>query len=332
MDRMETRRLTCIVDDVLDGSTVEHVLRSRLHLTRRAVSRAKFRPQGITVDGRRALATETVHRGQTVAVDVGDTPDRPARTGTVAAAGELDIVYEDDDLLVVDKAAGMPVHPGPGHFDDTVGNRCMAHWELTGSPAGFHPVHRLDRGTSGLMVVATNAHAQDRLSRTFHGGGFERTYLALCHGVPPHEVGLVDEPIGPGTTLGSWQVDAAGRPSRTRWHVLRSWQTPAGPVSLLELRLETGRSHQIRVHLAWLGCPLLGDALYGGADGAEMPDAGETEMVDAGEADGEPSPATARSLRRPALHSAHLAFDHPVSGQRLSFESPLPPDLARLIP
>jgi len=103
-------------------------------------------------------------------------------------------------------------------------------------------------------------------------------------------------------------------------------------VSLLELRLETGRSHQIRVHLAWLGCPLLGDALYGGADGAEMPDAGETEMVDAGEADGELSPATARSLRRPALHSAHLAFDHPVSGQRLSFESPLPPDLARLIP
>ena len=228
----------------------------------------------------------------------------PAPTsGVVPAPGPLDIVYEDPDLIVMDKAAGVLVHPGHGHFDDTLGNFLMYHYKIAGDESDFHPVHRLDKGTSGLIAVAKHAHAQEKLKNQLHTGDFRRVYLAVCNGVPPSPAGTVDAPIGPaeGSRMAR-EVRPDGKPARTRYRVFRTW----GLRSLVELELETGRTHQIRVHMAHLGCPLTGDFLYGAENRA--------------------------LIARPALHSARLELTHPITGKRLSFAVPQPADMAALIP
>ena len=224
-------------------------------------------------------------------------------SGVVPAPGPLDIVYEDPDLIVLNKAPGVPVHPGHGHFDDTIGNFLMDYYKRSGDESDFHPVHRLDRGTSGLLVIAKHPHAQEKLKKQLHTGGFRRVYLAVCDGAPPAPAGVIDAPIGPvDGSLMARSVRPGGRPARTHYRVVRA----LGPRSLVELELETGRTHQIRVHMAHIGCPLTGDFLYGREDRALIP--------------------------RPALHSAGLELDHPITGERLRLAAPLPADLARLIP
>ena len=217
--------------------------------------------------------------------------------------GPLDIVYEDPDIIVLNKAAGVLVHPGHGHFDDTLGNFLMYYYKNTGEESDFHPVHRLDKGTSGLVVVAKHPHAQEKLKNQLHTGDFRRVYLAICDGTPPEASGTVDAPIGPveGSPTAR-EVRPDGRPARTRYRVLRTW----GPRSLVELELETGRTHQIRVHMAHIGCPLTGDFLYGRSNPA--------------------------LIARPALHSARLKLTHPITRERLCFSAPLPADMAALIP
>lgn len=302
MGAMEQRRLSVSVDSSMDGARVEQVLRRCLHVTPRTISRAKFQEGGITVDGQRALSTTVVHAGQTVGLAVGDSEAHLEHGGTVPAAGALDVVYEDEDLLVVDKPAGLCVHPTGAHQTDTLANRVVAHLQERGVQALAHPVHRLDKGTSGLMVFSTNAHAQDLLQRQLHTSGFERCYLALCVGAPPAREGMVDAPIGPDpTAAGSRMVCADGKEARTRYQVLKDVRLSDGQdASLLWLQLETGRTHQVRVHMAHIGCPLLGDTRYGVAS---------------------------NYIARPALHSAELAFTHPVTGQHLIFQSPLPDDM-----
>lgn len=302
MGAMEQRRLSVTVDDNLDGARVEQVLRRCLHVTPRTISRAKFQEDGITVDGQRALSITVVHTGQTVGLVVGDSHARLEHGGTTPTAGTLNVVYEDKDLLVVDKPAGLCVHPTGVHQSDTMANRVVAHLQAQGIQALAHPAHRLDKGTSGLMVFTTNAHAQDLLQRQLHTSGFERCYLALCVGVPPQQEGTVNAPIGPDpAATGSRMVCADGREARTRYRVLTQLQLPDGQdASLLWLQLETGRTHQVRAHMAYIGCPLLGDTRYGVASNL---------------------------IARPALHSAELAFTHPVTGQHMTFQSPLPDDM-----
>ena len=237
--------------------------------------------------------------GELLSVRLSD-PER--RSGIVPAPGPLDIVYEDPDLLVLNKAPGVAVHPGPGHYDDTIGNFLLYYYGSRGEEGDFHPVHRLDRGTSGLMVVARHPHAQEVLKGQLHTADFRRTYLAVCEGTPEPAAGTVDAPLGPREgSLVEQCVRPDGKPARTRYETVRC----AGACSLLRLELETGRTHQIRVHLAWLGYPLAGDFLYG----RECPE----------------------TIRRPALHSAELSFRHPVTGARLSFSQPLPEDMAALL-
>jgi 23S rRNA pseudouridine1911/1915/1917 synthase len=220
----------------------------------------------------------------------------------VAAEGKLDIVYEDEDLAVVNKAPGVLVHPSHGHFDDTIGNFLMGHWRQADSAAGFHPVHRLDKGTSGLLVVAKHAHGQEQMKAQLHTGGFRRVYLAVCDGVPEPAVGVIDQPIGMADgSKGMRCVREDGKPARTRYRTLRSH----GARSLVELELDTGRTHQIRVHMAFLGCPLTGDFLYG----TEAPEV----------------------ISRPALHSAHLELTHPITGEALTFDAPLPEDMKKIL-
>ena len=297
---MSARYLTLNITPELAGREVNTLLRRVLGLSGTVLRRVKWLEDGITLDGVRVNVRVRAGEGQTLSVRLTD----PSPTsGVVPVEGPLDIVYEDPDLIVVNKAPGVLVHPGHGHFDDTLGNFLMCHYKMSGDASDFHPVHRLDKGTSGLVVVAKHAHAQEKLKNQLHTNEFRRVYLAVCNGVPPELSGTVDAPIGPADGApAARQVRADGRPARTHYKVLKT----LGPRSLVELELETGRTHQIRVHMAHLGCPLTGDFLYGTEDRA--------------------------LIARPALHSARLELAHPITGARLAFTAPVPADMAVLIP
>ena len=297
---MSARYLTLTVTPELAGAEVNTLLRRTLGLSGTVLRRVKWLEDGITVDGARVNVRYRVGEGQTLSVRLTD----PApSSGVVPAEGPLNIVFEDEDLIVLNKAPGVLVHPGHGHFHDTLGNYLMWHYRQTGDESGFHPVHRLDRGTSGLVVAAKHAHAQEKLKNQLHTNAFRRVYLAVCDGAPPDPAGVIDAPIGPADgSPAARQVRPDGKPARTRYRVLRHW----GPRTLVELELDTGRTHQIRVHMAHIGCPLTGDFLYGRPDRAP--------------------------IDRPALHSARLELDHPITGERLAFSVSLPDDMQNLKP
>lgn len=293
------RRLDWVVEPNSEGTRVDTLLRSRLHLSGTVIRRIKWLEDGILVDGQRVNTRFVPKAGQLLSVRL-SLPQR--LSGVVPAEGELDIIYEDEDIIVVNKAAGVSVHPGPGHYKDTLGNFLVAYYQRTRQPADFHPVHRLDRGTSGLLVSAKHAHAQERLKEQLHTPDFRRVYLAVCEGEPVPMAGLVDAPLGPVEgSLMAQRVRVDGKPARTRYETVDTAQGR----TLLRLELETGRTHQIRVHMAHIGHPLTGDFLYG------------TENHSL--------------IVRTALHSHRLEFRHPLTGERMCFHQPLPPDMVRLM-
>ena len=293
-----SRRLELIVTAELAGVKADTLLRRHLHLSGTVIRRIKWLEDGILADGARVHTDYRPGLGQVLSVRLDD-PDR--RSGIVPAPGPLDIVYEDGDVIVLNKAAGVSVHPGPGHFNDTLGNFLLWHYDQEGESGDFHPVHRLDRGTSGLIVAAKHPHAQEVLKKQLHTPDFRRVYLAVCEGVPDPYHGIIDAPLGPKPgSLMEQMVRPDGKSARTRYGVLRRW----GERALVSLELETGRTHQIRVHMAHIGHPLAGDFLYGTED---------RELI-----------------ARPALHSGHLSFLHPITGEKLQFSVPLPDDMARL--
>ena len=299
MAERQVRRVCLTVPPERAGQKVDTLLRKELGLSGTVIRRIKWLPDGILLDGTRVFTSCRVEPGQVLSVRLSD-PE--VRSGVVPAPGPLDIVYEDGDLLVVNKAPGVLVHPGTGHFSDTIGNFLMEYYKNQGIEADFHPVHRLDKGTSGLLVVAKHPHAQERLKGQLHTSEFRRTYLAVCLGSPPAEAGEVDAPIGmaEGSILAR-AVRPDGLPAKTRYQVLKR----QGNRTLVRLELVTGRTHQVRVHMAYLGCPLAGDFLYG----VEDPDL----------------------IGRPALHSWRLEVRQPVTGERLTFQAALPEDMARLM-
>ena len=299
MGERQVRRVSLTVPPERAGQKVDALLRKELGLSGTVIRRIKWLPDGILLDGERAFTSRRVEAGQVLTVRLSD-PE--VRSGVVPAPGPLDIVYEDGDLLVVNKAPGVLVHPGTGHFSDTIGNFLMEYYKNRGVEADFHPVHRLDKGTSGLLVVAKHPHAQEKLKGQLHTAEFRRTYLAVCVGSPPAEAGEVDAPIGmaEGSILAR-AVRPDGLPAKTRYRVLER----RGGLSLVRLELVTGRTHQVRVHMAHLGCPLAGDFLYG----AEDPDL----------------------IPRPALHSWRLEVRQPVTGEELRFRAELPTDMRRLL-
>ena len=299
---MSARYLTLTVTPELAGVEVNTLLRRVLGLSGTVLRRVKWLEDGVTVDGARVNVRYRVGEGQTLSVRLTDPAPPSGQRSLVPAEGPLDIVYEDADLIVLNKAPGVLVHPGHGHLNDTLGNYLMQHYRQTGDESDFHPVHRLDRGTSGLLVAAKHAHAQEKLKNQLHTGKFRRIYLAVCDGAPPELSGTVDAPIGPAdSSPAARRVRPGGKPARTHYQVLRHW----GPRTLVALELDTGRTHQIRVHMAHIGCPLTGDFLYGRPD----------PLID-----------------RPALHSARLELDHPITGERLAFSVPLPDDIQQLKP
>ena len=251
----------------------------------------------VLVNGESVKPAHRVRPGDRVLVSV--PPPRPS----VAVPQDIPIavVYQDADLVVIDKPPGLAAHPGPGHPDRTLVNGLLALCpDIQGIGGEIRPgiVHRLDKDTSGLMIAAKNQHSHHNLSQQIKDRAVEKGYLALVQGSPSQDSGIIDVPIGRDPRRRTrMAVSAEGRESRTGFRLLEH----AGRYTLLELSLYTGRTHQARVHLAWLGHPLLGDAVYG-----------------------KRSPL----LPRHFLHAHSLAFAHPATGEPLAFSSPLPRDLA----
>ncbi len=190
---MSARYLTLNITPELAGLEVNTLLRRRLGLSGTVLRRVKWLEDGVTLDGARVNVRVRAQEGQTLAVRL---TDPVISSGVAPAPGPLDIVYEDGDLVVLNKAPGVLVHPGHGHFDDTLGNFLMYHYKECGEESDFHPVHRLDKGTSGLVVAAKHPHAQEKLKNQLHSGAFRRVYLAVCDGAPPAPSGVIDAPIG----------------------------------------------------------------------------------------------------------------------------------------
>lgn len=261
----------------------------------------------VVVDGTVTTArSRHLGEGARITVDVPEPPeDRPEGDASVA----FTVVHVDDDVIVVDKPAGLVVHPGSGHPDATLVNGLVARFpELigVGQPARPGIVHRLDRGTSGLLVVARSPVAYQTLVGDLAAHQVQRDYQAMVVGRPEPGRGLIDAPIGRSARFATrMTVSATGKPARTRYEVVESHTEPL-VASLVECSLETGRTHQIRVHLAAIAHPVLGDTTYGG---------GRSEV----------------SLGRPFLHAHTLGFVHPVTGRRLEFTAPLPADLEEVL-
>jgi 23S rRNA pseudouridine1911/1915/1917 synthase len=255
-------------------------------------------------------------------------PPVPAEPG--AEAIPLNVVYEDDTLIVIDKPAGLVVHPGAGHAAGTLVNALISHCgdSLSGIGGVARPgiVHRLDKDTGGLMVVAKTDKAHRALAEQFadHGraGELERGYLALVWSAPSRPHGMIDAPIGrhPASRTKMAVLPGKGREAGTHWHVIETFGRGPEPIaSLLECTLETGRTHQVRVHLAHIGHPLIGDPLYGKGFSSKLRKLPE------------PLQGKLAALDRQALHAAQLAFVHPATGTLLKFNSPLPADLAEIV-
>jgi 23S rRNA pseudouridine1911/1915/1917 synthase len=316
------------VEEAEAGSRLDKLLAQRVPALSRARVQALIRgghvgrPGGATIgDG-----SYRVKPGEAFTINV---PEPEAPEPEAEDIG-LDVVYEDRDVIVIEKPAHLVVHPGAGHSSGTLVNALIAHCgaSLSGIGGVKRPgiVHRLDKGTSGLLVVAKNDAAHQGLSEQFaaHGtdGRMHRAYLALVWGKPLRPRGSISarlERSRTNRTKISVAKGEAGRHAVTHYEILKTIDTSQGPVSLLRLELETGRTHQIRVHLAHIGHPVLGDGTY--ASGFK------TKSGQLGEA----AQAALKTLDRQALHAAELGFEHPRSGKPLRFESPLPADMQALL-
>lgn len=267
----------------------------------------------VTVDGRPALKSERLEAGASVSVEV--PPAEPVEI--LAEDLPITVIHEDEDLLVVDKAAGMVVHPAPGHRSGTLVNALLFHVkDLSGVGGRMRPgiVHRLDKDTSGLMVVAKSDRAHIALSDALKRRRVKRLYRAACWGHLEESPIMVDAPIGRDPhDRQRMAVVEDGRNAVTRARVKERWLR----ADLLDVALQTGRTHQIRVHMAHIGHPVVGDEVYGSgwARGMGGPDRIWAKQLE-------------RRMHRQFLHAAELVFEHPVTGVRVRFRSPLPDDLA----
>jgi|Tabmets5t2r1_1033131.scaffolds.fasta_scaffold06068_2 23S rRNA pseudouridine1911/1915/1917 synthase len=307
MARAAESTVVAVVPRALDGQRLDRVV-AMVAGCSRSEAAALVDAGDVTVEGRPVTTrSHRVAEGDALEVKAAarPAPDALAPDPTVDVA----VTYEDPDLLVVDKPAGLVVHPGAGQHAGTLVHGLLARYpeiRTVGQPARPGIVHRLDKGTSGLLLVARSQPAYDALVTMLAARGVDRRYHALVWGAVDSPTGMVDAPVGRSARDRTrMAVTLAGRDARTRYEVVRGF---THPVTVTELRctLETGRTHQIRVHMASIGHPLVGDERYGGRRASL------------------PSP-------RPWLHAEHLALAHPVTGAPLVFDSPLPDDLATVL-
>lgn len=292
-------KITFAVSKETDGITVYNFLRSKCNVSYRLIKRLKRVPMGITANGEHIRTVDVLHGGDTVELNipVDNNPTEPN-------AAPIDIIYEDEHIAVINKPSGMPVHPSRNHINDTLANAFSAHLIEIGEPnAAFRVINRLDRDTTGLVLTAKNSHAAALLH-----GRTDKVYYAVCQGILT-DSGTIDAPIrimeGHGIQR---EVGEGGVRAVTHWTALKNMTLTSSSgnmhkLTLLEIHLETGRTHQIRVHFTSLGMPLAGDDMYGGSQDL---------------------------IKRQALHCGRLNFNHPITGKPMEFKAPLPQDMADL--
>ncbi len=309
MDPQQTR--TAIIPQELAGTRLDRALASLFPEFSRSRLSEWIRQGLVTVDARARRPRDRVAGGERVELEIAPAADSERWQ---AQAMDIAVVYQDQHLLVVDKPAGLVVHPGAGNPDGTLVNALLHRDpELIRVPrAGV--VHRLDKNTSGLLVVARTLLAHKRLVSALKDRQVEREYLAVVHGLL-RAGGRVDAPVGRHRVHRTrMAVNDAGRPAATRYRVERRFRAH----SLLRLALESGRTHQIRVHMAHIDHPLVGDPVYGGR--LRLPAGAGTELTE-----------RLRAFKRQALHAEQLKLRHPVSEQAMHWQSPLPPDMRELL-
>lgn len=292
------RILTYTVTPEEDGRMVKGILRGSLQLSYTLLKSLKWRENAILLNGQSVHVNTIVHAGDIVSVALSE---RASREDLYCANAEKpDIVYEDDDLLVLNKPAGVAMHPKSG--DASAPSLAAMLTNYLGEGSVPHFVSRLDKGTSGLLIAAKSGYVHDRLRRALHSSDLRREYRAVAVGRVEPPYGVIDAPIGraEGSIIRRC-VRADGLPSLTEYETLQVNDR----FTLLRLRPQTGRTHQLRVHMAYLGHPLAGDWLYGTEDKT--------------------------LIARPALHSYELWFTQPVTGQELHFTAPIPQDMQRLM-
>jgi len=291
--------MTATVPPEMGGLRLDQALARLFHQYSRNRLQEWLRAGHITVDGKSAPARMPVTGGETISL----TPPRPLGEAPRAQRMKLKIVHEDEALIVIDKPAGLVVHPGAGQPDRTLMNALLAHAASLEAVPRAGIVHRLDKETSGLLVVAKTVEAQASLVKQLADRTMRRVYLALVQGDPPAS-GTIDAPVGRDTKVRTrMAVTHRGKPARTSYRVLERF----GRAALVECRLETGRTHQIRVHFQHIRHPLVGDTVYrrGTRHGLAFP--------------------------RQALHASELTLVHPSSGETLTWRAPPPRDFKRLI-
>lgn len=276
------------------GRSAASVLRREMRLSGGLIARLK-QSGGLFRNGMPLKTNELITAGDVISAAIGESPADENRIPL-----PFPVLFEDEDILIIDKPAGAAVHGS--RYDDSVRSVEEAVNAYYGREGLFHPVSRLDRGTTGVMVIAKNGYMHELLSEQLHTGAFMRFYLGIAEGAFAEKAGNIELPIArtPGSAI-KREINATGAPSVTHYRVLKE----SNGFSLVEYLLETGRTHQIRLHMAAVGHPLAGDWLYGREDRA--------------------------LIGRPALHSSRAVLLHPLSGGKLEIVSPLPADMAKLV-
>lgn len=305
--------LTFTVEDEEAGQRLDAFLARRVDGWSRARLQRLIEDADVLVDGKTAKPAYKVRARDEIEIELTPSPSETFTPEDIP----IDVVYEDDDLIVVNKPAGLVVHPAAGISHGTLANALAFHFEklsTTGGRARPGIVHRLDKGTSGLLVIAKNEATHENLANQFRAREIFKSYLALVHGQVEHRKGEIDQPIArdPRNRI-RMAVVRGGRPALSLYRV-RQWFER---FTLLDVELKTGRTHQIRVHLAWIKRPVVGDEVYGGGRDKTIANA-EIRRAVAG-------------LGRQFLHAAELGFKHPGSGKELRFTAKLPLELQSLV-
>ncbi|KKM09468.1 hypothetical protein SY88_17745 [Clostridiales bacterium PH28_bin88] len=293
----ENSRLTYPIGKADHGLTISQVLYQRLCFSRSLIRKLRA-GRKVTLNGEQVYWNRQVREGEELVIQLHE-PE--VNNSVIPENIPLDIAFEDQDLMVLDKPAGMLVHPSRGENTGTLANAVVSYWQGRGEQSRFRPVHRLDRNTSGLLVVAKNQFTHQHLAKSLGLKTLSRHYIAVVHGVITPNQGTIREPIArkPGSIV-ERMVSREGQEAITHFRVIRRFPD----ATLVMFHLDTGRTHQIRVHMSHLGHPLHGDTLYGG------------------------SPSL---IPRQALHSSRLEFPHPRTGERMAFDCQVPPDMQKLV-
>ncbi|MGW9125735.1 RluA family pseudouridine synthase [Paenibacillus chitinolyticus] len=304
--------LTYVVPPDEEGFYLKTILQNRMGLSRKLLSRLKLTEQGITVNGKREYISIKVNGGDVIEIRMQEEESEDILPQDLP----LEILYEDEHLLIVNKESGMIVHPTHGHYLNTVANAAVHHWKERGENVRFRPVHRLDQETSGVLAIAKNPYVHQQISEQMIAHSITKEYLAIVHGTVAEDRGTIDAPIDrdpeqPHVRI----VTPSGYRAVTHYETVRRYDG----ITLVRLMLETGRTHQIRVHMKHLGHPLLGDKMYGP----------EADFA-AGEAPGADD-AAGPALARQALHAYRLGFVHPGTRERVEFTAPLPADMQAVL-